>query len=239
MSPVLIYFKESHLDENNKSTSDFSDQEFVQEIEFLSENKYYIATLNCQLKVEEYIHETKKIKDLSTKSRVLLEKVPAVLCDIDYLLLTSEWYIKTSNHVYQFILNPKIIDNYSYRYKFWDTVEKKIRDAQIYSPYSQFIGKGFNFERKAIKGLNLIVRLNKEQTLIESFFLHRSPKGGTEYLNFFLGKVYYRDINLYFVYDKQWILSKQEFFNEAICKKVRNKDFNLKAFAIQHYHAEC
>ena len=103
--------------------------------------------------------------------------------------------------------------------KFWDTVEKKIRNGQIYSPYSQFIGKNLNFERKAIKGLNLIVRLNKEQTLIESLFLHRSPKGGTEYLNFFLGKVYYRDINLYFVYDKQckeWFLSGPEFFNKAI-----------------------
>ena len=126
MRPVLIYFRETHLDENNKFTLDFSDQEFVQETELLSKNKFYIATLNCKLKVEEYIHETKKIKDLSTKSRVLLEKGPAVLCDIDYLLLTSEWYIKTSNHVYQFILNPKIIDNYSYRYKFWDTVEKKL-----------------------------------------------------------------------------------------------------------------
>ena len=68
---------------------------------------------------------------------------------------------------------------------------KKIRDGQIYSPYSQFLGKGFNFERKAIKGLNLIVRLNKEQSLIQSFFLHRSPKGGTEYLNFFSRKAYY------------------------------------------------
>ena len=43
----------------------------------------------------------------------------------------------------------------------------------------------------------MIVRLNEEQTLIESFFLHRSPRGGTEDLG---GKAYYRDINLYFVY---------------------------------------
>ena len=92
--------------------------------------------------------------------------------------------------------------------------------------YSQFLGKGFNFERKAIKSLNLIVQLNEEQILIESFFLHRSPKGGTKYLNFFLGKAYYRDINLYFVYDrqyKQWFSSGPKFFNEAICEKVRNK----------------
>ena len=122
MRPVLIYFRETHLDKNNKFTLDFSDQEFAQETEFFSKNKYYIATLNFKLKVEEYIHETKNMKDLSTKSRVLLEKGPAVLCDIDYLLLTLEWYIKTSNHVYQLIL----IDNYSYRYQFCDTVEKKL-----------------------------------------------------------------------------------------------------------------
>ena len=34
MRPVLIYFREMHLDENNKFTLDFGDQEFVQEIEF-------------------------------------------------------------------------------------------------------------------------------------------------------------------------------------------------------------
>ena len=91
-------------------------------------------------------------------------------------------------------------------------------------PNSQFLGKGFNFERKALKGLNLIVRLNEEQTYIESFFLHRRSSGGTEYLNFILGKAYYRDINLYFVYNKQnkqWFSSGPKFFNEAICKKVR------------------
>ena len=47
--------------------------------------------------------------------------------------------------------------------------------------------------------MNLIVRLNEEQTLLESFLLHRSPKSGTEYLIFFLGKAYYRDINLLYV----------------------------------------
>ena len=39
MRPVLIYFRETHLDENNKFVLDFSDQELVQEIEFLSKNK--------------------------------------------------------------------------------------------------------------------------------------------------------------------------------------------------------
>ena len=101
-------------------------------------------------------------------------------------------------------------------------------------PYSQFLDKGFNFERKLIPALNLIVRLNEEQILIESFFLYRSQKGGTQYLNPFLGRAYYRDINLYFVYDtqyKQWFSSGPELFNEAIREKLRNKKFNVKAFA--------
>ena len=153
MRPILIYFRETHLDENNKFTLDFSDHEFVQEIEFLSKNKYYITSLNCKLKLKEYIHEDEKIKKLSAKSRLLLGKGAAYLCDIDYLMLKSEWYIKDSNHIYRFKLYPEIIDNYSYKYKFWDTIEKTIRDGQIYSPYSQFLGKGFNFEKKVLKGL--------------------------------------------------------------------------------------
>ena len=103
-------------------------------------------------------------------------------------MLTSEWYIKDYNSPYRFKLYPEIIGNYSYKYKFWDTIAKTIRDGQNYSPYSQFLGKGFNFERKVIRGLNLIVRLNEEQTLIESFFLHRSSKGKTEYLDFWGGE---------------------------------------------------
>ena len=96
-------------------------------------------------------------------------------------------------------------------------------------------------KKKAIKGLNLIVRLNEEQTYIESFFLYRGSRCGTEYLNFILGKAYYRDINLYFVYDKQnkqWFTSRPKFFDDAICEKVRNKNFNLKAFAKQYYNVE-
>ena len=56
-----------HLGEDNKFTLDFSDQEFVRKTEFLSENKYYIARLNCKIKLKEYIHEDKKIKKLSEK----------------------------------------------------------------------------------------------------------------------------------------------------------------------------
>ena len=116
-----------------------------------------------------------KLKNYLKKSRLLLEKGPSYLCDIDNVVLKSAWYIKSTDNIYKFILNSEIVDQNSYKYKFWDTKEKKIRDCKIYLPYSQLLAKGFNFERKEIKGMNLIVRLNEEQTLLESFLLHRSP----------------------------------------------------------------
>ena len=129
MRPILIYLRETHLGENNKFTLDFSDQEFVQKIEFLSQNKYCITSLNYKLKLKEYIYEDEKIKKLSEKSKLLLEKGAIYLCDIDYLMLKSHWFIKDSNHIYRFKLDPKIINNYSYKYKFWDTIEKTIKDG--------------------------------------------------------------------------------------------------------------
>ena len=171
MKPDFIYFKELLLGENNKFTLDFPDGEFVQEVDFLSKNEYYITILNCKLKVKEYIHDKAgKIKKLSEKSRLLLEKGPSYQIDLNYLFLETIWYVKQMNYPYQFKLYPQIIDQYSYKYKSWDTTEKKIRDCQIYSPFSKLIEKGFNFERELIKGMNLIVRLDEQQKFIESFF---------------------------------------------------------------------
>ena len=125
MNRALIYFKEVILNNDNKFTLDFPDKESVQEVNFVNNLDYYITSLNCKLKVKELNHDKdEKLKNY-LKSRLLLEKGPAYQNDIDYLTLKSEWYVKASNHVYRFMLWPKIIDQYSYKYKFWDTVEKK------------------------------------------------------------------------------------------------------------------
>ena len=62
MRPGFIYFKEIVLGNDNKFTLDFSDQEFVQEIDFLLNNDYYITSLDCKLKVKNHIHDDKKKK---------------------------------------------------------------------------------------------------------------------------------------------------------------------------------
>ena len=67
MRPVLIYFRETPLEEINKFTLDFSGQGHVQTIDFLSKETYYTATLNCKLKIKEYIHEDGKVKKLPEK----------------------------------------------------------------------------------------------------------------------------------------------------------------------------
>ena len=53
-----------------------------------------------------------------------------------------------------------------------------------------------------------------------------------------MGENYYRDINLFFVYDarfKQWQTTQPEFFREAIYAKVTAKNFNEKEFARKYY----
>ena len=126
MNPAFIYFNEIILKDDNKFTLDFSYEEFTQEVNFVNNSDYYITSLNCKLKMKEYIHDKdQKIQELSKKSRLLLEKGPAYQNDFDYLTLKSIWYVKRSNHLYRFMLWPKIIEQYSYKYKFWDTVEKK------------------------------------------------------------------------------------------------------------------
>ena len=133
-------------------------------------------------------------------------------------------------YTYRFKLFPKIVDQYSYKYKFFDTVEKKIRDCRTYSPYSQFIGKGFNFEREVIKNKALVVQLSEDNKNIESFFLHRNPNHPMEYLDFLLGRNFYRDINLYFTYDtqyKKWFTTGTEFLYQAIAEIINENSFDL------------
>ena len=84
MRSGFIYFKEITLGDDNKFSLDFSDQDFVQEINFLSNNYYYSTSLDCKLKVKNHIYhdKKKKIEELSEKTRPLLEKGAAYQNDI-------------------------------------------------------------------------------------------------------------------------------------------------------------
>ena len=81
MNPAFIYCKESILNDDNKFVLDFSDEEFVQEVNFLNNLNYYITSLNCNLILKNIVNDHKDNKDrkklieeLSQKSRLLLKK---------------------------------------------------------------------------------------------------------------------------------------------------------------------
>ena len=144
MKPVFIYFREVPFNDNNKFVLDFSDEEFVQRVYFSKKTDYYIASLDCNLILKEYIKKDKEkmIEELSARSRLLLQKGAAYQNDIGWLTSATAGYYNFPGFgvTYNFITYPKIIDEYSYKYKFYDTKMKRITDCKIYSPFSHFKG---------------------------------------------------------------------------------------------------
>ena len=140
MNPDFIYFKEIALDHNNKFVLDFSDEEFMQQINFNKNFNYYIASLDCNLILKEHIKKDnkKEIEELSQKSRLLLEKGAVYQNHIGFLTTNSNslFNIPFSGLTNHFILFLQTLYDNSFSYKFFNTIEKKIRDCRIYSPFS-------------------------------------------------------------------------------------------------------
>ena len=49
MEPIFFYLKETPFKANDKFMLDFSNTELVYQINFSTENDYYITTMNCSL----------------------------------------------------------------------------------------------------------------------------------------------------------------------------------------------
>ena len=77
MRPCFIYFTE--INDNDKFTLDFSNEEFIQEVNFSTKNDYFITSLNCNLIVKENIDKKKKlIEDLLKKKSIIIRKRPHI-----------------------------------------------------------------------------------------------------------------------------------------------------------------
>ena len=160
----------------------------------------------------------------------MLEKGPAYQTDTVYLVseISSIFDIKNVAPLsYHFILDPKILDDNCYYYKFYDTIEKKIKDCKIYSPFSHFKGNGFEFKRiiGQEKRDTVTIRLFDDYTKIQNVFTH-------DFNNRWLyGNSIYRDINIMFTcdrLDKQWYGTNPNLLIEAIYFARKNK---------QHFNA--
>ena len=251
MKPVLIYFQERPFKEN-KFVLDFSDSEqHVRSVEFEKNAPYFIATLNCKLQLEKIVHaHSKESKDavskLSEKSRILLDKGSDHFCNIYNINLVyspryKSFQIVDQRNNFYFERTPKNLKNYSYKYKFWDEKEKKIKDAEIYSPYTQLSTKGLLFKQK-VTNIQFITRLDKELEELHSFFYSANVRN----LTYQIGHDWFRDINLFFVFDEnvpprrtsaqKWYTTNIDFFNEAICAKTTDSKFNEANFAKKYYN---
>ena len=94
MEPIFFYFKEMQLEVNSKFTLDSSKKELVYQINFSKENDFFITTLNCNLVIaNDYGDLLDDIKELSIKSRLLLEKGPAYQFDLSLIELALSFPI--------------------------------------------------------------------------------------------------------------------------------------------------
>ena len=259
MNAVLLYFRETEF-ENNKFRLNFSDRDqFANSVEFEKNTPYLIATLNCNLKAEnadsikvsntktKNATDKKAITDLSTKSRILLDKGSDHFCDIDVLnlLFTPKglsYDILYQKNNFYFDRNSKNLKNYAFKYRFWDEIEKKIRDAEIYSPYLQLTSKGLYFIQKGTN-IPFVVRLDKEIEQIHSYFYSDKIRE----LTYQIGHQWFEEMNYFFVKDEnmpdrfigrrqQWYMTNKSFFSEALCAKVTNKNFNESEFVKKYYN---
>ena len=132
MNPIFIYQNEATLNKNNKFSIDFIDKEFVNFISFSTENRHYICSLDCNItkankkKLELSSTQKKLVDDLSKKSKELLSKGADFQNDIGYLTssLTDNFNIpEIAPQKYSLVLDPKVIDDNSYKYQFYDTTD--------------------------------------------------------------------------------------------------------------------
>ena len=150
MNPDFLYFIELALDDNNKFVLDFSDGDFIQKINFNKNFNCYTASLDCNLILKEHIKKDKKkkkYKNYLEKADFYLKKEQLIKMILGFLTTNSNglFNIPFSGLTYHFKLLPHTLYDSSFSYKFFDTIEKKIRDYRIYCHSCIFITMGLNF----------------------------------------------------------------------------------------------
>ena len=175
MNPISIYQNEAKLDSNNKFTIDFIDEEVVNLVSFFSKNQYYISSLNCNItkankKKVLFTGSQALVNDLSTISRELIDKGPTLKNDIDYVIatLTDNYDLpEIAPQKHKIVLDPEVVNDNSFRYQFYEQVDKRLKFARIYSPFSHLkSGIVFKGENDIVKDNKVIFQLVQDYTKI-------------------------------------------------------------------------
>ena len=90
MVPIFTYFKEIALNENNKFMLKFSEINQIYKVHFSPRKDYFITSMICDINLGQDIkHDSvlDEIKEVSEKSRLLLEKGATYRNDINTIYL--------------------------------------------------------------------------------------------------------------------------------------------------------
>ena len=171
---------------------------------------------------------------------MLLEKGAAYQSDIGWLTSKIAPYYNFSGFgvTYNFITYPNIIDENCYNYKFYDTVDKKIKDCKIYSLFSHFKGNGFEFQRiiGPKKNDTVSVSLFDNNKKIKTTFIHNFND-----INYYTNLIY-RDRNVLIMQDfhnGKWYHTNANVFHEALSYATKTKKpFNVSIFWGDFYEVQ-
>ena len=185
MNPIFIYQNEATLKENNKFSIDFVDGEILNFIRFSDKDQYYISSLDCNItkanrRKVTFTGTKALVDDLSTISRELLDKGADFKNDITCVTstLTDNYDLpQIAPQKYNIVLDPKVINDNCYKYQFYDTVDKRITFAKIYSPFSHLkSGIIFKGENDIAKNNKVFFQLVQNYTKMRCVFLQNADE---------------------------------------------------------------
>ena len=246
MNPIFIYQNEVTLKENNKFSLDFLDNQIVNLISFSTNAQYYISSLDCNItkankKKVTFSGDRDLVTNLSKTSRELLDKGVSSKNDISFVtsILTDNYDLpQIATQRYKIELDAKVINDNCYKYQFYDAIDKRIKFAKIYSPFSHLkSGIVFKGENDVVTNNKVIFQLVQNYTKIRCVFLQNSDeKSKTKFR-------LYRDVNSKFVKEKQrndlnrwWVTSPHLTLAASIFKVEDNRrNFHVGNFMKYQY----
>ena len=200
MNPVFIYFNEVKLREDNKFVLDFSNEKRIQKINFSPNYDCYICSLNCNISGnnQTYLESKEKlINNLSKKSSALITKGADYQNEVGDIqsALTDNFHIPNiAPLTYKFVLDPKVLENNTFKYKFYN-----VSDQKIYSPFSHFKNNGFLF-----RGVGTAASANTVSIeFVDDYKKIKTTFFQDDAITWAYGNNLYRDLNVKLVRNKK------------------------------------
>ena len=243
MDFASLYVKEAKLNEDNKFTLDFADEDEIKKVVFSPDKDYYITTLNANIKLEEdkkALIQNLKLSDawdnilkLSNLSNELNTKGADFQNDIKSVLfkINDSGFIPQTETL-NIILTNEIIDAMSYKYRYYDVQEYKFKEGKIYDPYKHLRDDRISFmvTRNNTRKIYTAKLDFKKDKIIQSLYFDRKT---------FDFDTFYQAKNQFFIYDgynKKYIGSRAyyhraiNYFFQSVGRQIPAADISIRDY---------